>query len=191
MIHQGIPVATIRYPGFGVTGTVPVAQAFRLSADPSIAKVQLDSGPGVTDCAPQPTAPAGSSTPSTTTPSAASPSAAVTSTPAQSTVVEAPTTAAATLEVLCLLPSGTGVVDGLTGTLGLRTGEVTDVLVLPVAAVAGAVDHGDVALVVDGTVTTTPVTLGISDGVLVEITGGLALGDQVLPFGPNLRQTIS
>lgn len=162
-VQVGVPVATVEYPGFGVVGDVPVADALRLSAHPSAARVNFRDGPGVLECEPTPVADAKADKGDDDRPR---------------------------MRVLCLLPEGSDVVAGLPGVLGLTTGEASDVLVLPVTAVAGKADHGEVLRVVGGHTETVSVGLGITDGISIEITSGLADGDLVMPYGPHVRQTI-
>jgi multidrug efflux pump subunit AcrA (membrane-fusion protein) len=60
------------------------------------------------------------------------------------------------------------------------------VLVLPVSAVQGDTQHGVVNRVENGVLSQVPVGLGITDGVRIEITSGLAEGDEVTSFAPGL-----
>ena len=93
--------------------------------------------------------------------------------------------------MLCLLPTSDGVVTGLPGIIGITTGAVHDVLVLPTNAVAGSANHGLVSLVDAAGTREVAVGLGLSDGVSVEITSGVSEGDLVLPYGPGLRQVVA
>lgn len=59
----------------------------------------------------------------------------------------------------------------------------TNVLILPIGAVkTGAEDHPYVRVVKDGDVSEKYIEIGINDGTNVEITGGLAQGDEVITF---------
>ena len=165
-MQAGIPVLTLSYDGFGVTGAVPVEEAFRLAADPAIARVQFAAGPGTAGCTPVPL---------------------IDATPVQ----EDASRARPNLQVLCLLESSAGIVAGLPAVLGLTTGTVEDVLVLPLTAVAGSAVNGQVVRVLADRSENVEVGLGLSDGIFVEITSGLADGDLVLPFGPSLRQAVA
>lgn len=166
-VHAGVPIATLRYVGFGVTGMVPVVEAYRLYDGPTTARVQIVGGPGPTECQPLPVA--------GEAPSAPPPDA-----------LPGPPS----LMVLCVLPAGVRVHPGAPAVLGLTTAERTDVLRLPVQAVAGSDGRGTVTRVVDGEVELVEVVLGVSDGVYVEIVEGLAEGDEVYPYGPHLRPPI-
>ncbi|MBA2952228.1 HlyD family efflux transporter periplasmic adaptor subunit [Nocardioides sp. CGMCC 1.13656] len=64
---------------------------------------------------------------------------------------------------------------GLTATVAVVTGTATDVVTVPVSAVS----DGTVTLLDDGAATRTPVTTGIVGRTEVEITDGVAAGDEV------------
>jgi macrolide-specific efflux system membrane fusion protein len=60
------------------------------------------------------------------------------------------------------------------------------VLTVPTTAVEGGSGTGVVYLVgADGATEPREVTLGLSDGISVEVTGGLAEGDMILQFVPG------
>lgn len=166
-VHAGLPIMVLRYGGFGVMGRIPVELALRLNDQPDSARVQFAAGPGTTQCLPVP------------------PVLRDRSADESSAQFDGPT-----LEVLCLLPSSVRMVDGLPGKIGITTGRATDVLALPVTAVAGSSEHGEVLKVVGDEVTTVEVQLGLTDGVIIEITGGLADGDRVLVSGPLLGSRV-
>ena len=93
--------------------------------------------------------------------------------------------ASPTAEITCTVPAGATVFAGMSANLTIDTGSVTGVLVLPVSAVQGTVGTGKVWLPnPNGQPTEKDVTLGLTDGTMVEITGGLKEGDQVLEFAP-------
>lgn len=88
--------------------------------------------------------------------------------------------------VRCAVPGDVQVFSGLTARVTIAGGIAENVLVLPTTAVEGAAATGVVYLLgADGEPTPTPVTLGLSDGIQVEITGGVAEGDLVLQFVPG------
>ena len=75
---------------------------------------------------------------------------------------------------------------GLTAKVTIAGGLAENVLTLPATAVEGAAGTGVVYLIgSDGESVETPVTLGLSDGITVEITGGVEEGDLVLQFVPG------
>ena len=70
---------------------------------------------------------------------------------------------------------------GMSASLSIKVAEAADVLVVPVSAVLGADDAKTVTVQdADGTLRTVPVTTGLSDGALVEVTGELEEGDTVV-----------
>jgi multidrug efflux pump subunit AcrA (membrane-fusion protein) len=90
------------------------------------------------------------------------------------------------LAVLCVLDAEAAVVEGLPARVGIKTGSADGVLALPVSAVQGDVQRGVVTKVENGVLSRIEVGLGITDGIRVEITSGLAEGDQVVAFAPGL-----
>lgn len=105
-------------------------------------------------------------------------------------VVTAPPGDAATgLVVIASLPADVRVIEGLRGTLTVTTAEDTGVA-LPLEAVAGVVDRGQVYLVRDGEAVKVDVTLGITDGSYVRILSGLAVGDVVQIPSPSILQIV-
>jgi hypothetical protein len=78
-------------------------------------------------------------------------------------------------------------INGAAVTLELVTEKATNVLVLPVEAVAGLSGKGKVDVVkADGTKETRDVVLGLTDGKVVEIRSGLTGDETIAVPGPNL-----
>lgn len=70
---------------------------------------------------------------------------------------------------------------GMSAALAVKVAEVVDVLLVPVSAVQGAGSAKTVTVQsADGTLRDVPVTTGLSDGGLVEITGELQEGDLIV-----------
>ncbi|MGD9710745.1 MAG: hypothetical protein AB7V46_01610 [Thermomicrobiales bacterium] len=91
----------------------------------------------------------------------------------------------ATLNVTmrCEIPEDVRVVAGLTGTMVLQMDTPTEVQALPVTAVLGSFESGQVIVVhEDGATELRPVSLGVSDIYNIEIAGGLEPGEQVLAY---------
>ncbi|WP_159078143.1 hypothetical protein [Homoserinimonas hongtaonis] len=88
--------------------------------------------------------------------------------------------------VICLLPREAEVVPGLSAKVGINTGQRDSVVALPVSAVSGSSNQGEVTIVRGNERIRTSVTLGISDGAFIEILEGVAVGDKVLSFAPKL-----
>lgn len=96
-----------------------------------------------------------------------------------------------TTSVRCAIPTDQVVFAGLQTTLDITIGTVADALVVPVTAVKGGAGTGLVW--VDAGDGSEPeersVTLGVSDGTVVEVTEGLAEGESVRQFVPGLAAT--
>ena len=88
--------------------------------------------------------------------------------------------------VRCSVPGDVKVFSGLTAQVTIAAGSADDVLSVPTTAVEGGAETGVVWLVgADGEGAEHPVTLGLTDGVNVQIVDGLAEGDAVLQFVPG------
>lgn len=92
-------------------------------------------------------------------------------------------------ELMCDIPEGTAVFPGLQATMTTSAGTANNVLTLPVTAVSGRVDSGNVWVQnPDGDEPIKKdVKLGLTNGEIIEITSGLAEGDEVLQYAPGER----
>ncbi len=89
-------------------------------------------------------------------------------------------------------PSDVRVFPGLVADLTIAGGIAENVLTVPMTAVQGAADTGIVFIVLeDGTHEERPVTLGLNDGINVEIVDGLTEGEMVLQFVPGARRPVT
>lgn len=93
----------------------------------------------------------------------------------------------ATTSVRCAVPAGQTVFAGLPATLGITVGTVADALIVPTTAVRGGSGSGIVWAEVDGKLEERTVTLGISDGVNVEVVDGLTEGEMIRQFVPGVE----
>ena len=91
------------------------------------------------------------------------------------------------LKARCAIPSNQKVFAGLQVTLEMTAGSATGVLAVPISAVEGRYQSGTVYLP-----TSDPskpekraVTLGITDGKMVEVKEGLTEGEEILEFTPT------
>lgn len=168
----GTVVAQIAPPGFYVTAPVQPADRYRLVNAPTEGQVTVTGGPAPFTCTnltvTTPLAGAGTGTedPGTGDPGAGAGSG---------------TTAR------CVVPADVTVFPDLVAQLTISAGVAENVLVVPVTAVLGAAESG-VVYVVDpetGETEERPVTLGLSDGVNVEIVEGLEEGEIVMQFVPG------
>ena len=88
--------------------------------------------------------------------------------------------------VRCHVPSDVRVFSGLVAELTIAGGIAEDVLTIPMTAVQGAADTGIVYVILpDGTQEERTVTLGLNDGINVEVTEGLEEGELILQFVPG------
>jgi multidrug efflux pump subunit AcrA (membrane-fusion protein) len=91
------------------------------------------------------------------------------------------------MRVVCRPPDGTRLISGADATVEVITASATNVLVLPVAAVAGREGTGQVTVVLpDGSTEIRSVTLGLTDGEYIEIKSGLTGDETIAVPGPNL-----
>lgn len=90
-----------------------------------------------------------------------------------------------TTSVQCAVPGDQQVFAGLAADVTVAVGSAQDVLVLPTTAVAGGSGTGKVWVDTDGVTEEKEVTLGISDGTQVEVTGGLEEGTAVRQYVPG------
>lgn len=165
----GDPVGQIAPPGFKVTGSIPPEQLYRLIERPVDAQVTITGGPapftctGLTITTPLPGAGSGSGeTPQGGEGTSSGPT------------------------VTCTVPPEVTVFAGLVANIVIAGGVAEDVLVVPTTAVEGAAGTGNVYFVLpDGSTEIRPVTLGLNDGINVEVTEGLAEGDLILQFVPG------
>ena len=162
----GDAVGKIAPPSYHVSASIPPEQLYRLLNRPTEAEVTITGGPapftctGLTITTPMP----GSSGGGTGDPGAG----------------------ASGPIVACAIPAEITVFPGLLAVLVIAGGTAENVLVVPTTAVEGAADSGNVYLVLaDGTTELRPVTLGLNDGVMVEIVDGLVEGDTILQFVPG------
>lgn len=92
-----------------------------------------------------------------------------------------PAPSAAGVTMRCAIPDDVRVAAGMSGLMVLQMGQPHDAQALPVTAVVGAVDQGQVVIVHDDDSTEVrTVQLGVSDIYNIEITGGLDPDETVL-----------
>lgn len=168
----GDPVGQIAPPGFHVSGSIPPEQLYRLIQRPTEAEVTITGGPAPFTCTDL----------TITTPLAgegSSGSGGGTGTGTGGQTATGPT-------VSCRIPGDVLVFAGLAAEMVIPGGIAEDVLVVPTTAVEGTAGLGIVYVVApDGTSETREVTLGLTDGVSVEVVSGLEEGDLILQFVPG------
>ena len=171
VVAVGDRVGSISPGTLSVTATLTQADQFRLLAPPSTAEVEVQGGPAPFTCT-------GLALGGTSTDEG--------STPDDGVVPQVPSSpGGGGTTARCQVPAGTTVFPGMGATVRIEAGHAEDVLVVPVTAVQGSVQKGNVWVVAaDGAQEQRAVTLGLSDGEQVEIREGLSEGEQVLQFVP-------
>jgi membrane fusion protein, multidrug efflux system len=166
----GDPVGSIETGGFTVTGAVTAEQQYRLVAAPTSAHVTVQGGPAPFEC-------------TNLTVGRTQPDNQAAQEP-QADPFREPGTGSTT-SITCKVPSEIKVFDGLAATMTVESGRAEDVLVVPVTAVQGSFATGNVWVVLpDGSSEQRTVSLGLTDGEMVEVTEGLAEADSILEFVP-------
>jgi membrane fusion protein (multidrug efflux system) len=172
VVAVGDRVGSISPGTLSVTSTLSQLDQFRLLTPPATAEVEVQGGPAPFTCTgltlgAAPAEPADSGAPDggvPTDPSAGG---------------GGGTTAR------CQVPAGTTVFAGMGATVRIAAGLAENVLVVPVTAVQGSVQQGNVWVVgADGAQEQRAVSLGLTDGEQVEVREGLSEGEQVLQFVP-------
>ena len=177
VVAVGDTVGTISPGTLSVTATLSQADQFRLLAPPATAEVEVQGGPAPFTCT------------GLTLGAAASDPAAR---PDDGAVPQAPSgPARGGTTARCQVPAGMTVFPGMGATVRVEAGVAPDVLVVPVTAVQGSVQQGNVWVVgADGAQEERAVTLGLTDGEQVEVREGLTEGEQVLQFVPVPDDTV-
>jgi multidrug efflux pump subunit AcrA (membrane-fusion protein) len=176
-VSVGDTVGQVAPASFSVVATLPAAQQYRLLNKPTEAKTAITGGPAPFTCTGL----------TITTPLAGSSSGSGSDTGTGSSGDSGGGSSGGTAVVRCAVPSDVTVFSGLAAKLTIDGGKATDVLVVPTTAVEGATGTGSVYLpsAKGGKPAKQAVTLGLTDGVKVQITGGLKKGDTILEFVPG------
>jgi hypothetical protein len=187
-VTAGMPIVSARQVGYGIVADIDGGQAYKISDALGSVQAQIKSGPGPFACAVLGTIAA---LPAGTIPAPPAPKA---STPPTAGPIGAPQQGDTTqpsdptgLRLVCTAPADVRLINGAAATLDVVTAKATNVLVLPVEAVAGLQGKGKVDVVKpDGTKETRDVVLGLTDGKVVEIKSGLTGTETIAVPGPNL-----
>jgi macrolide-specific efflux system membrane fusion protein len=171
VVAVGDVVGQVAPPTFSVSGTLSPEQQYRLLNRPAEAVVTITGGPAPFTCT------------GLTISSELAGAAADTSSTAAS---GSGASSSGGTTIRCAVPPAVTVFNGLAAKLTISGGVAKDVLVVPITAVEGSAQSGVVyTQKSDGSNEKHPVTIGLNDGTNVEITGGLAKGDQILQFVPG------
>jgi membrane fusion protein, multidrug efflux system len=168
VVAVGDTLGTISPGTLSVTATLTQDEQFRLLTPPATAEVEVQGGPAPFTC--------------TGLTLGAAPAAAP-ETPENGAPPAGGSGGGTTAR--CSVPAGVTVFAGMGATVRVQAGTADGVLVVPVTAVQGSVQTGNVWVVGDdGTEQQRAVTLGLTDGDVIEVREGLAEGEQVLQFVP-------
>jgi hypothetical protein len=190
-VTAGMPVVSARHAGYGIVADIDSAQAYRLSGSVKTVRAQIKNGPGPFTCTALGTIAA---LPAGTIPEPPPPS----PDPQRSGAPEvkeptnpeggAPEGSEPTgLQLVCTAPDAVRLINGASVTLDVVTARATNVMVLPVEAVAGVQGKGKVDVVgEDRTRKTVDVVLGLTDGKVVQIKSGLRGDETIAVPGPDL-----
>jgi multidrug efflux pump subunit AcrA (membrane-fusion protein) len=179
VVAVGDRVAGISPGSLSVTATLGQDDQFRLLAAPTTAQVEVQGGPAPFTCNDL-----ALGVPAATDDAGDDPGGAAVD-PATGGAGQGGTTAR------CRVPAGTTVFPGMAATVVVDAGVAQDVLVVPVTAVQGSVQQGNVWVVgADGGQEQRAVVLGLTDGDQIEVREGLAEGDSVLAFVPVPDDTV-
>lgn len=169
----GVVVATVAPGTFSATGTVTAAQQYQLTNAPTSAMLAVEGGPAPYECTGLKIGT--KNTTSTTTDTSGN----TTTTTGDGTSVE----------VRCAVPSDQQVFPGLKVTISIDSGSASGAVLVPISAVEGSVTSGNVWVVTDPAMPDAAekreVSLGITDGTSIQVTQGLAEGEEILLFVPN------
>ena len=179
LVSVGDAVAQVAPPTFSVTGSLAPAQQYRLLNKPTDAQVAITGGPAAFTCT--------GLTITTPLAGAGSGSSAGAGTGSNGTDGTSTGSTGSGTTVRCAVPGDVTVFAGLAAKMTISGGVAENVLVAPITAVEGSAGTGVVYLAdpKGGKPTTKKVTLGISDGEKVQLTGGVAAGDMILEFVPG------
>jgi membrane fusion protein (multidrug efflux system) len=170
IVAVGDKVGAISPGTLSVTATLTQAEQFRLLAPPATAEVEVQGGPAPFTCTAL----------TLRAPPAADDNDATAGGPGEGSAGGSGGTTAR-----CAVPAGVTVFAGMGATVRVQAGTAENVLVVPLTAVQGSVQTGNVWVVADdGTEGERAVTLGLSDGDQIEVREGLTEGEQVLQFVP-------
>jgi len=165
-VSVGDTVASVLPGTLSVTGALTAAQQYRLIGAPTEASVSLNGGPAPFTCT---GLRIGAAAVEQVSPD----------------LGDGAPAAADTGTVTCAVPAEVVAFAGLGARIEIVNGEATEVPIVPVTAVQGSVQAGNVWLTQPGgDPEMTAVELGLTDGENVQIVKGLDLGQEILEFIP-------
>jgi hypothetical protein len=167
VVAVGDAVGSVAPGSLSVQGTLTPDQQYRLINAPGEGTVTLKGGPAPFVCTGLRIGAAAQDPAATEDPAAPS-----TGAPASGTVT-------------CAVPAGVTAFPGLGADIEIVNGTADGALLVPVTAVQGSVQNGNVWVVAaDGSAEQRAIALGLTDGEQVQVVEGLAEGDTVLEYAP-------
>jgi hypothetical protein len=184
LVTLGLPVASATYDGFAIEADVPDSVLYRFYGSVGDMNAEVKQGPGPFQCSAIGSIGSAATAGTTATNETTGPGASVD--PGQTVQLGGPSVDGP-VQLLCAPPRELTFFAGMKAILAVTTAQAQNVLVLPVQAVAGSSQSGKVRVVLaNGTTEDRGVSLGITDGSLIEIKSGLKEGDVVQVPGPFL-----
>jgi hypothetical protein len=182
-VLAGVPLASAKFVGYGIVADVDGAQAYKISDSLGSIQAQIQGGPGPFACTALGTVtalPPGTVPPPPGGGQPADPT-------GQQGGPNGTASEATSLRLVCVAPAGIKMINGASATLEVVTARASNVLVLPVEAVAGSQGNGRVDVVKpDGRRESRDVVLGLTDGKVIEIKSGLTGEEDIAVPAPNL-----
>jgi hypothetical protein len=184
-VPAGMPIVSARQIGYGIVADIDGASAYKISSALTSVRAQIQDGPGPFSCKVMGTIAA---LPAGTIPEPPPPSPDPSATAQPIGREQGPPPSEPTgMRIVCVAPASVKLINGASVTLEVVTAQAHNALVLPVEAVAGGQGKGMVDVVrPDGTKETREVTLGLTDGRMIEIKTGLTEEDTVAVPGPDI-----
>ncbi|MFS8103390.1 efflux RND transporter periplasmic adaptor subunit [Lentzea alba] len=191
-VTAGMPIASAKHVGYAIVGDIDGQQAYKISGALTDVTVQIKNGPGPFPCTvlgtiaalPQGTIPEKP----TQTPDPKNPPTTGQQQPKTPEQPQQPSTSTG-LRIVCTAPADVQMINGASASIEVTTGKATQALVVPVEAVAGQQGKGKVDVIQpDGSRRTTEVTLGLTDGKVIEVKSGLTGDEELGVPGPNLPE---
>ncbi|MCY9785610.1 peptidase M23 [Nocardiopsis sp. EMB25] len=173
VVEPGAVLATVAPDEFQAVATIPSNDLYRFGGEPRDIELSIDQGPAPTACEFVSLGPAEQGGGGNA--------------PEDGGGVEGG--GGGGTELVCRVPADVEAFEGVTGKLSVSVEDVSNVLAVPVTAVRGNADEGEVMVVAeDGSQEMREVALGVSDGSMVEVTEGLSVGERIMdpvPLDPR------
>lgn len=191
-VTAGMPLASAKHVGYALVGDIDGQQAYKISGALGEVKAQIKNGPGPFPCAVLGTIaalPAGTIPEKPTqTPDPKATTDPKPKTPEQPQQPQQPSGSTG-LRIVCTAPGDVKMINGATASIEVITGKSPQAMVVPVEAVAGQQGKGKVDVIqADGSRKTVEVTLGLTDGKVIEVKSGLTGDEELAVPGPNLPE---